>query len=141
MPSGKARPWHTMVTPILICTSVAELQLFDWITTSVGILPTHVEAKRLEDNLWEIPRIQNMPVAMKTLLIGAHAKLEMKWNERNKEIEERNKVENKMMPLLPHAWTFEQLKNKIDFVRLIMHRLLYAWPVNEECDVREEIVN
>jgi hypothetical protein len=22
-----------------------------------------------------------------------------------------------------------------------MHRLLYAWPVNKECDVREEIVN
>jgi hypothetical protein len=82
-----------------------------------------------------------MPVAMKTLLIGAHAKLETKWNKRNKEIEERNKVENKKMELLPPAWTFEQLKNKVNFVRLIMHRLLYALPVNEECDVREDIVN
>ena len=141
MTSSEANPWHTQVNPILICTAVSELGLYDWISTSCGIQPTHVEAQRLEDNLWKIPRIENFPGYMKKFLIGAHEKLVAYIEKRNSEIEERNLVHGLRVPLFPPFISYEQLLGVCNRLRKKLHDLMWSWPVNEKCDVRMEIIH
>ena len=138
--SNEATVWQTWMTPLLFCCSVMDLDVYDWIQSSIGIPFVCVPPNALSDNGWVLPKVPNLPKHMKALLRNAHTKMTTIWNERSIELKQTYMVNNQLLNEIPPPMNFKAMQQRINFARKPIHRLIYSWPESETRDVRGDVL-